>query len=100
MVIRWLAACALLLSGCINASMACPSGKSTVTYKGVALFGNTAVSCVQSLTGGDIAQISGVDIAALAAMVAPMVLMAQPPGPGPKAVPSPEPEPENDSFNL
>jgi hypothetical protein len=83
-----------LSSGCVNASMLCPDQKSTVTYKGLALNGTTSVSCVQTLGGGDVAQVSGIDLAALAAMVAPMVLMAQPPAP------QSTPKPEDNSVHL
>ena len=74
------------LSGCVNASMTCPDGKSTVTYKGLALTGATSVSCVGSTLGGDTIQVTGLDIAALAAAVAPLVgpaILAAHPAPTP-----------------
>jgi hypothetical protein len=68
----------LLLAGCVNVAMLCPDGKSTVTYKGVSLTGATSVSCVGNALGGDSAQVSGLDIAALAAMIAPLVASRPP----------------------
>jgi uncharacterized protein YceK len=62
----------LVLTGCSTVSMMCPSGKSTVSYQGLALFGTTSVACLSSALG-DTAQISGLDLAALAAMVAPLI---------------------------
>jgi hypothetical protein len=67
----------VFLSGCVNASLLCPDLKSTVSYCGLALTGTASISCVQSLSGGDVAQVSGLDLSALAAMIAPMV-MAEP----------------------
>jgi hypothetical protein len=74
-----------LLAGCVNVSMLCPDGKSTVTYKGVSLTGNTAVSCIGSPLGGDTVQVSGIDIAALALAVAPLLAAPAPPPPPPPA---------------
>jgi hypothetical protein len=76
----------VLCGGCVNVSMLCPDGKSTVTYKGVSLTGNTAVSCIGSPLGGDTVQVSGIDIAALALAVAPLLASpAPPPPPSPPA---------------
>jgi hypothetical protein len=69
-----LTACGLLiLSGCVNISMQCPDKTSTVSYQGLSLTGNTSVSCVGSPLGGDTAVVTGMDLAALAMMVAPLV---------------------------
>lgn len=81
----------LALAGCVNVSMTCPDGKSTVTYRSLSLTGNTAVSCVGSPLGGDTVQVSGLDIAALAMAVAP--LLAAP-------APVPAPKEERNSNNL
>jgi hypothetical protein len=43
-----------------------------VSYQGLALFGTTSVACLSSALG-DTGQISGLDLAALAAMVAPLI---------------------------
>jgi hypothetical protein len=83
----------LFLSGCVNASLLCPDLKSTVSYCGLALTGTTSISCVQSLTGGDVAQVSGLDLSALAAMIAPMV-MAEP---QPQRTPDSK---QDEKFNL
>lgn len=79
----------VVLAGCVNVSMVCPDGQSTVTYRGLSLTGNTAVSCVGSPLGGDTVQVSGLDIAALAMAVAPLV-----------AAPAPAPKMENNNGNL
>lgn len=64
----------LILSGCVNATMLCPDKVSKVSYSGLALTSNISVSCVGSpLTGGNVVQVSGVDILALAMAVAPLV---------------------------
>jgi hypothetical protein len=68
----------LFISGCVNASLVCPDGKSTVTYRGLSLTGSTAVSCVAGANGGDVVQITGVDLIALAAAVAPLVAQKAP----------------------
>jgi hypothetical protein len=65
--------------GCVSAAMTCPDRTSTVSYKGLALTGNTAVSCVGSPLGGDLISVSGMDLMALAMMVAPLVAARQPP---------------------
>jgi hypothetical protein len=67
---------ALTLAGCVNVSIQCPDKISTVTYKGLSLTGATSVSCVGSPAGGDVVQVSGMDLTALAAELAPLVAVA------------------------
>jgi hypothetical protein len=65
-------------SGCSTISVTCPDGKSTASWKGPAIFGNTSVGCAATKTGVT-ASVSGVDVVAIAAAVMPLVapLMAQ-----------------------
>jgi hypothetical protein len=65
-------ALSLLLAGCASISMTCPDKVSTVTYKGLSLTGTTSVSCTAT-PSGYVAQVSGIDLMALATMVAPIV---------------------------
>jgi hypothetical protein len=90
-----------LLTGCINASMLCPDKVSNVSYKGLGLFGTTTVTCAEIPGGGNTVLVSGMDLMALAAMIAPMVAAKIPPpkvyvepAPSSEAVPQSEPSPD------
>jgi hypothetical protein len=68
----------LALPGCMVATLACPDKTSTVSYKGLTLTGATTISCIANPSGGDTISVSGMDILALAAAVAPLVAARQP----------------------
>lgn len=71
---RIIAIVCVLLSGCMNVALTCPDKMSTVSYRGLGLFGATSVSCTPLPTGGYSIDVSGMNLAALAAMVAPLVM--------------------------
>lgn len=68
----------LFCTGCVNLSMTCPDKVSTVTYKGLSLLGATDVSCVPLPTGGYAIDVSGTNLMALAALVAPLAMAQHP----------------------
>ncbi len=75
---KWAVLAALVLSGCMNVALTCPDKASTVSYRGLGLFGATSVSCTPLPTGGYSIDVSGMNLAALAAMVAPLVMAQHP----------------------
>ena len=81
----------LLLAGCSQITIMCPDGKSSASWKGLNILGDTSVTCSTGPTG-DTAAISGLNLLALAAALAPIIVPmvgAQMPKSSPTATPTP-----------